>query len=178
MLLAKLTILSLAKKYNIDPTDVVHQTMTLVPAIKKPELKRFLKLEKVSLQNLQSIHMFNKIAGAPQSDLINLNMYETMKSAGHLLTKNDIAKAIIIFSERAKAERDELMRERYLKFAQLFRELYTIVKKLEYGELSIEEADKEVEKILKKFEELRDPVLRMCFTSKAKAKVGDIEIEV
>lgn len=121
--------------------------------------------------------MFNKIAGAPQSDLINLNMYETMKSAGHLLTKNDIAKAIIIFSERAKAERNELMRERYLKFAQLFRELYAIVKKLEYGELSIEEADKEVEKILKKFEELRDPVLRMCFT-KAKAKVGDIEIEV
>jgi hypothetical protein len=149
MFLPKLILLELAQKYNLDPTDLIQTHVIVAPSLKIKELAKFLTKEKANLYSLPTLAKFNKFIGAPAGKLIDLNTFNSMLTRENL-TKANIAKAIVVFSERAASETNPQVKERYLKLAQFFRELYNVVKDVEFGRISVEEGDKRILEILKK----------------------------
>jgi hypothetical protein len=132
MFLPKITILELARKYNLDPTDLIQTHVIVAPSLRLKEFVTFLTKEKANLYSLPTLAKFNKFVGAPSGKFIDLNT-QTSRLARENLTKANIAKAIVVFSERAASETNPQVKERYLKLAQFFRELYDVIKDVEFG---------------------------------------------
>jgi len=180
MRIYKEILLDLAKKHNVSPIDLLHLGILTNPRIRLLPLKEFLKIEKAnSLNYLQTITKVFRITGIPKGKYI-IDMAKQGTDAGKFLTKIDLARAVIIFEERAEHEDLPELRERYKKLADLFRELYQIVKAVENDLITLEEADRLIEEWIKKAKELNDPILNE-FLSKIeteKVRIGELEIEI